>query len=269
MSAQVDSNQLLSVVDRIATKLILQNDDNKLQDLLEQFLPKLLSLLLYNDEAVRNKVLHTLTSLNKRVKSNNAIKLPFLALLDLYLISNQSPFLKNFTTIYLDMAFDRLDAKQRLEVFPVLCEKLKKLSLSGGDHQQQDDTLLRFMLQILPSVEIPVQHSKHSSVPLTQYQQELSAFKRTIFAQTEEEESKQMEDAVPGHETIPPHVQTILDFFKDVLLFRANYSLTGERFDVPSGLSIGALRRIVGNVNSGKFTLPQVTQMKVRSNHKL
>lgn len=258
MAQQIDNKQLLTVVDRITTKLLLTDSDTVFEELLHQYLVKLLSLLAVQDESVRNKIVQGLTSVNKRVKSKSEIRLPFAALMDVYLAPNSNAFVKNFTAIYLDMGFERVVDSEKNGLFATLCEKLKKVaSLASNQQQQEEQVILRFLLQLLPFVKIPIQHSKHESVPLSEYQLQLSNFKRSIYCQgTEEEEQAAMSDQVP------PHVHVLLSFFRDVMLFRANYSLTAEKLDIPAGLSVQSLRRIIGNVNSGKFTTQQVATMK-------
>lgn len=46
------------------------------------------------------------------------------------------------------------------------------------------------------------------------------------------------------------------------MLFRANYSLNAEKIDIPNGMSVTALKRIVGEVKAQKFTAQQVASMK-------
>lgn len=53
---KVSPDQLINIIDKIATKLAL-TDEPKLEAQLEEHLPKLLSLILFPDTSVRNKVI--------------------------------------------------------------------------------------------------------------------------------------------------------------------------------------------------------------------
>lgn len=59
----------------------------------------------YNNNS---KIMRVLTHINQRVKSVPEIKLPTEKILALYLSpAAENPFLKNFSLVYLDMAFER------------------------------------------------------------------------------------------------------------------------------------------------------------------
>lgn len=276
MTTQQQVEQLLAVIERIHTRLALSDSDTKFQELINTYLPKLLSLLLFDSDLVRNKIVQTLTHVNKRVKANAEIQLPFAAILDIFLTSSQSPFLRNFSILYLDMGFERMNAQQRSLLLPLVCEKLRKLLASGVapvERQPIEDSLLRYFLQILPSVKIPTLFDPQSILSQSEYKQLLDEFKQKLYGIIEEPEntldnSSETPAAAPPpsdlleQSELPEHVKTILTLFRDVMLFRSNYSLGGDRIDIPNGMSIYALKRIVGDVKSQRYTAPQVASMK-------
>lgn len=61
-----------------------------------------------------------LAHINKRVKPNNQIKLPFEALLNQFNDPKIGVFVKNFTIIYLEMAYNRLQLEEAAKFVPKL-----------------------------------------------------------------------------------------------------------------------------------------------------
>jgi proteasome component ECM29 len=72
------------------------------------------------DAAVKQKVMTILSHVNKRVKTNNNIKLPFDALLAQFTNSQVSAFVKNFTLIYLEMSASRQSPEEIVNRLPEL-----------------------------------------------------------------------------------------------------------------------------------------------------
>ena len=61
------------------------------------------------------QVLELLSHVNKRVKGHDDIKLPFLALLEVYNQSTGRPLVCNFSLVYVEMACERTTAEERFE----------------------------------------------------------------------------------------------------------------------------------------------------------
>ncbi|GKU93496.1 hypothetical protein SLEP1_g7089 [Rubroshorea leprosula] len=98
------------LLDRMLTRLALC-DDSKLEALLSKLLPLTISSLSSQSLAVRNKVLEILSHVNKRVKHQPEIGLPFMDLWKMYGELNAPPMVKNFCIIYIEMAFERINLK--------------------------------------------------------------------------------------------------------------------------------------------------------------
>ena len=61
------------------------------------------------------QVLELLSHVNKRIKGHNDIKLPLLALLELYNQNAGEPLVRNFSLVYMEMACERATAEERFE----------------------------------------------------------------------------------------------------------------------------------------------------------
>ncbi|KDP43192.1 hypothetical protein JCGZ_22744 [Jatropha curcas] len=120
------------LLDRMLTRLALC-DDSKLEVLLSKLLPLTLSSLSSQSTAVRNKVLEILSHVNKRVKHHSDIGLPLLELWKLYTEANSAPMVKNFCIVYIEMAFERANAKEKENMAPMLVSNISKLP-----HQHQE-----------------------------------------------------------------------------------------------------------------------------------
>ncbi|KAJ6315399.1 hypothetical protein OIU78_018815 [Salix suchowensis] len=130
------------LLDRMLTRLALC-DDSKLETLLSKLLPLTLSSLSTNSTAVRNKVLEILSHVNKRVKYQHEIGLPFQELWKLYTAANATAIVKNFCVMYIEMAFERLNIKEKENMAPVLIANISKLPL------QHQEIILRIVAKVI------------------------------------------------------------------------------------------------------------------------
>ncbi|XP_065879858.1 uncharacterized protein [Euphorbia lathyris] len=130
------------LLDRMLTRLALC-DDSKLEPLLSKLLPFTLSSLSSQSTAVRNKVLEILSHVNKRVKHQSQIGLPLLELWKLYTEANATPMVKNFCIVYIEMAFERVDVKEKEHMAPMLVASICKLP-----HQHQE-IILRITAKVI------------------------------------------------------------------------------------------------------------------------
>jgi proteasome component ECM29 len=216
------SNQLWNIIDNMSTKIAITNDDAVLEKSIAQYLPQLLSLIGFPDTSIRNKVMEVLTHINKRVRQTDNIKLPFEKILELFMNATDEKngaMTRNFSIIYLDMAFERLEKKG--EIVPQLFEGISTKLVS------QQDVLLRLILEALPSIKVPTYGEQN---------EEREKFMATFASFKVNKNDKLL----------------LLDFLRDYMLFRANYKIAGDQLDIPAGLSIQAIHRIVGPIKEGK-----------------
>ncbi|CAJ1971239.1 unnamed protein product [Sphenostylis stenocarpa] len=146
LSAKSDA-EVEEMLDRMLTRLALC-DDSKLEPLLAKLLPLCISSLSSQSLAVRNKVcsgvvLEILSHVNKRVKLQPQIGLPLSDLWKLYFDSGAVPIIRNFCIVYIEMAFQRVNAKEKEDLAPDLLVNISKLSL------QHQEIILRIVVKVI------------------------------------------------------------------------------------------------------------------------
>lgn len=94
------------------------NTDAQLEKTIQIFLPPVLLKLASTNAEAKKKVMEILSHINKRVKTNDKIKLPFEALLSQFTDATVSTFVKNFTLMYLEMAASRLSSEETAHHVP-------------------------------------------------------------------------------------------------------------------------------------------------------
>ena len=107
-------------------KLALCSSDAQLEKTIQMFLPPVLLKLSSTDSQVKKKVMEILSHINKRVKTNSSIQLPFDALLAQLTNASVSVFVKNFTLIYLGMATQRMSPEAVARHLPDFLRKISK-----------------------------------------------------------------------------------------------------------------------------------------------
>jgi proteasome component ECM29 len=118
------------------------NTDAQLEKTIQVFLPPVLLKLSSTNADAKKKVMEILSHVNKRVKANPNIRLPFEPLLNQFTDDKVSTFVKNFTLIYLEMSANRLTPEETAQHLP---EFLKGISLRP---LQQRISLLHIVLPV-------------------------------------------------------------------------------------------------------------------------
>jgi proteasome component ECM29 len=134
--------EIEEMLDRMLTRLALC-DDSKLEPLLSKLLPLTISSLSSSSTAVRNKVLEILSHVNKRVKLQSDIGLPLTELWKLYSESGAAPMIRNFCIVYIEMAFQRVNAQVKEDLAPDLLVNISKLPI------QHQEIILRVVVKVI------------------------------------------------------------------------------------------------------------------------
>ncbi|CAL5190433.1 unnamed protein product [Lathyrus oleraceus] len=134
--------EIEEMLDRMLTRLALCDDSN-LEPLLSKLLPLTISSLSSQAIAVRNKVLEILSHVNKRVKLQSDIGLPLTELWKLYSEPGAAPMIRNFCIVYIEMAFQRVDAKVKEDLAPELLMNISKLPI------QHQEIILRIIVKVI------------------------------------------------------------------------------------------------------------------------
>ncbi|KAI8987056.1 proteasome stabiliser-domain-containing protein [Pilobolus umbonatus] len=226
------SNEL-QLLENVELKLALCNTDAQLERTIQIFLPPVLLKLGSTHEQVKKKVMEILSHINKRVKTNNNIKLPFDTLLSQFTDDSVSTFIKNFTLIYLEMSTSRLATEDIASHIP---DFLKGISARP---QAQRIALLHIVL--------PVLHKWDMS-----HEKQLTA-RAEVFQ----------------FDKHPMDVQVILGFFLDVMLYQpltareiANQQDPDEQQPMYTGLSPLAIEEVTKK-GAIQWSIAQLRQAKL------
>ncbi|KAL9646187.1 hypothetical protein ABK040_008060 [Willaertia magna] len=222
-TSKLNPKQLLSIIEKIGTKIAIVEDNNdSLQNLINTHLPQLLQLLSFPDQNIKNKIIDILSNtINKRLKLNEKITIPFLNIFDLFIQADENQsFLRNFSIIYLEMSFTRMDNKEKAKYCPKLFKILNKLN----NNKNYLNVFLRFILESICYLDYD--------------NKDLSEEERTLKFQTEftgiEEENFNL----------------FLEFAQDFMFYK-NRKESGGMSDtvkeIPNNLNLFKLKRILGN----------------------
>ncbi|KAK1280870.1 hypothetical protein QJS04_geneDACA015003 [Acorus gramineus] len=139
---RTDDAEREEMLDRMLTRLALADDSN-LQQLLTSLLPYTISSISSPSPSIRNSVMEILTHVNKRVKHQPEIGLPFTELWKIYSDANAALIVRNFCMVYIEMAFERMLAEDKMTLAPDLVVKVSELPLK---HQ---DIVLRIVAKVI------------------------------------------------------------------------------------------------------------------------
>ena len=94
----------IATLERVLTRLAF-TDDDRLESVLMNLLPRLIAMITVDASPVRAKVLEVLSHLNSRVKPNRQIKLPCGELLKAFNCTNIASFCLNAVNIVTSEGF--------------------------------------------------------------------------------------------------------------------------------------------------------------------
>lgn len=142
----------LMLLERVFLRIGSAESDEQLETALGKFLTPVLLKLSSPEESVRKKVMELLVHVNKRLKSRPKVHLPVESLLTQYQDPSASPFITNFTVLYIKMGYPRLQPEKQAELIPML------INCMEGKPQPQQNSLFQLVVPALQYVKI-------SSVP--------------------------------------------------------------------------------------------------------
>ncbi|XP_024544607.1 proteasome adapter and scaffold protein ECM29 [Selaginella moellendorffii] len=116
-SSSSSAEEELAMVERFLTRLVF-TEDAQLEKVLSKLLPYAISLMSSSSNATRVKVTEMLSHINKRVKEQLSIKLPLAELLGVYRRPDAAVIVKNFSLVYIEMAFDRSTSEEQIAIVP-------------------------------------------------------------------------------------------------------------------------------------------------------
>ncbi|KAJ5948430.1 hypothetical protein N7454_001737 [Penicillium verhagenii] len=139
----------LSLIGKVEFRIAMADTDEKLQSLLQIYLPPLLLKLSSDSVAVRNKVIAVCQHVNTRVKAPT-IQLPVAALLKQFK-EQKSQLVRHFDLIYAQQGIDRLGSDARVEILLPLLQGIAEI----GTSVTQGAIVFNLVLRLLPLFKIP------------------------------------------------------------------------------------------------------------------
>ncbi|TPX38193.1 hypothetical protein SmJEL517_g00223 [Synchytrium microbalum] len=110
----------IELLDNVEMRFALADLESKFESQLAIYLAPVLLKLDSPHASVKTKVTSICGHVNKRLKSNPAIKIPIAAVCDLWTNTQLSNFVKNFALIYLEMGFARASEQETQLLLPKL-----------------------------------------------------------------------------------------------------------------------------------------------------
>ncbi|EFC46924.1 hypothetical protein NAEGRDRAFT_57411 [Naegleria gruberi] len=225
MSKQPQAKQVLAIVEKIGTKIAIANGGKSLENLLDNHLVQLLTLLGFPEASVRNKVIEVLSNtVNKRVKlESTTIKLPFGKILELFQKEISNSFIKNFAVIYLDMGFPQLSPSEMTEYLPTFFQVLPLLNSNPSDNtsvsnKQHQAMFLRFIVEAVCNLTYPEKEED----ALEKFQEIRNCGTSTL--------------------------DIFIDFAIDFMLYKPSQKSVGSMQTIyPNGLNVIKIKRILGS----------------------
>ena len=150
-----DEEREILLVGKLELRIALADTDQKLEAILNTYLPALL-LKLASNIRVRNKVIEICQHVNTRTKSS-AITLPVATLYKQFK-ENDNALVRHFDMLYIQRGIDRIPVSDRV----ILLRQLLK-DVSQFQYDKQAPSLFQLLLQLLPLWDLPERGSQEDS----------------------------------------------------------------------------------------------------------
>ncbi|KAF0561749.1 ARM repeat-containing protein [Gigaspora margarita] len=138
------ANNEIQLLENIELQFCLAENEVQFEEKLKIFLSPVLKKLATPNVIVREKVIEILNHFKKRM--TNTVKLPWNSLVEIIYSDNymNSTLVKNFTILYLKMAYDRLTEKDKITYLSPLIKNIELKPLN------QKEFLFQIILELLP-----------------------------------------------------------------------------------------------------------------------
>ncbi|KAK5132562.1 hypothetical protein LTR08_008879 [Meristemomyces frigidus] len=149
--AQSLEQRELSLIGKVEMRIALTDTDAKLETMLKTYLPPLLLKLASEHVSVRNKVISVCQHVSTRIKPQS-IQLPVAALVKQFK-AQESSMVRHFDLLYIQQGVDRLSAREKAELLPVVVSGISKSGTQGSQ-------IFNLLLRLLESFTLPLRGSK-------------------------------------------------------------------------------------------------------------
>ena len=158
----------LSLIDKVELRIALADNDSKLQNTLNTYLPPLLLKLGSEYAASRNKVVSICQHIITRIRAQS-VRLPVKALVNQFRDHPNSSLIRHFDLLFTQIGFTRLAPAERADLLPVVLPGISNSSSVSASHAA---TLFNLFLKSLLEFQIPQKGSSEdkdlrSRLPIT------------------------------------------------------------------------------------------------------
>jgi proteasome component ECM29 len=159
-SSQSEVEREYTLISKLELRIASASTDDKLEELLQKFLPALLLKLASPTERNRNATIKICHYVNGRLKINTSIKVPISALVKTFR-ENANAVIRHFCLVFIELGLPRIEANNALEQLPgVLQFAIPKTSDVVGSERKMWAIAFDFLLQFLRTWKVPDKSSK-------------------------------------------------------------------------------------------------------------
>ncbi|KIW80525.1 hypothetical protein Z517_07141 [Fonsecaea pedrosoi CBS 271.37] len=155
-----DAEREYKLISQLEMRIASASTDEKLETILQKFLPALLLKLASPTPQNRNLAIKVCQYINQRLKINPSIKLPVAALVKTFR-ENDNAFVKRFCLVFIEQGLPRLELDQGVEILPGVLQ----FAIPGSETFDATDRKMwaiafDFLLEVLRKWKIPERGSK-------------------------------------------------------------------------------------------------------------
>lgn len=162
--APADPEREYNLISKLELRIASASTDEKLQEILEKFLPALLLKLASPTEKNRNLTIKICQYIHQRLKINAAIKLPVSALVKTFRNDENNALVRRFCLVFIELGLPRLDTRQAIDTLPGVL----KLAVPPNEECDTTDRKLwavgfDFLFEVLTKWKIPERESNEDA----------------------------------------------------------------------------------------------------------
>ncbi|OAP62189.1 hypothetical protein AYL99_04392 [Fonsecaea erecta] len=155
-----DAEREYKLISQLEMRIASASTDEKLESILQKFLPALILKLASPTPQNRNLTIKICQYINQRLKITSSIKLPVAALVKTFR-ENDNAFVKRFCLVFIEQGLPRLELDQGIESLPgVLQFAIPKTEGFDATDRKMWAIAFDFLLEVLRKWKIPERGSK-------------------------------------------------------------------------------------------------------------
>ncbi|EXJ65111.1 hypothetical protein A1O7_01451 [Cladophialophora yegresii CBS 114405] len=155
-----DFEREYTLISKLELRIASAATDEKLEEILNKFLPALLLKLASPTERNRNLTIKICQYVSQRLKINSSIKLPVGTLVKTFR-ENENAFVRRFCLIFIEQGLPRLETGQAIETLPgVLQFAVPRIASYDATDRKMWAIAFDFLLDVLRKWKVPQRSSK-------------------------------------------------------------------------------------------------------------